>query len=299
MADIPKGRTTNSMPTVKDISNDFAPSNYAEELQMFVCPDCKGALDDLKCTVCGKQFSQRDGFPVLLSQEPHLKLAEEIGNTYDDIYSNRSGVWEDQGRTPEFITYFSNLLATFPSDKLLEIGCGEGFLLSSIRAKQKFAIDLSSRALKVANSRVPAQFGVALAERLPFPPDSFDLVTSVGVMEHFVHDREASREICRVLKPGGHYLALLHVDTTLADRFRQKLREYIYPRPRLGALLKYLSSKVIKPISQPIQRLYTMETARACLAESGFAVTDVISTRTHKGVPLVGPHVVIFVGRKP
>jgi len=31
---------------------------------MFVCPDCKKKLDDLKCSSCGRQFSRRDGFPV-------------------------------------------------------------------------------------------------------------------------------------------------------------------------------------------------------------------------------------------
>src|SRR5712691_7173730 len=96
------------------------------QVPMFVCPDCKVKLDDLKCPSCGRQFSRKDGFPVLLPQEPQLKLAREIGDTYDDIYSNRSGVWEDQGRTPEFITYFSELLAGLSSDRYLEIGCGEG-----------------------------------------------------------------------------------------------------------------------------------------------------------------------------
>ncbi len=266
---------------------------------MFVCPDCKGNLSDLKCSACGRQFTSKDGFPVLLSQEPQLKSAGEIGDTYDDIYSNRSGVWEDQGRTPEFIAYFSELLARLSADRYLEIGCGEGFLLSVIKAKQKAAIDLSSRALKIASTRSQADFCVALAERLPFHSNSFDLVASVGVMEHFLNDREATAEIFRVLNPGGHYVALIHVDTTVWEAFQQKFRQYIYPRPHLGALLKYLSSKIIKPISQPIQRPYTLRTGKSCLEESGFVVKEAISARTHKNVPLVGPHVVIYVGEKP
>jgi len=265
---------------------------------MFVCPDCKGKLDNLKCLSCGKQFTRKDDFPVLLSQEPQLKSAGEIGDTYDNIYSNRSGVWEDQGRTPEFIAYFSGLLAGLSKARYLEIGCGEGFLLAAIDARQKAAIDLSSRALKVASTRAQAEFGVALAERLPFASNSFDLAASVGVMEHFLNDRDATSEILRVLKPGGHYVALIHVDTTVAERFQQKFREYLYPRPHFVALLKYLSSKIVKPISQPIQRRYTLHTGQACLEESGFLLKETISTRTHKKVPLVGPHVVIYVGKK-
>jgi ubiquinone/menaquinone biosynthesis C-methylase UbiE len=265
---------------------------------MFVCPDCKGKLDDLKCSSCGRQFTRQDGFPVLLSQEPQLKSAGEIGNVYDDIYSNRSGAWEDQGRTPEFIAYFSELLARLSSDRYLEIGCGEGFLLSAVMAKQKSAIDLSAHALKIASTRAQAEFSVALAERLPFSSNSFDLIASVGVMEHFLNDREATAEILRVLRPGGHYVALIHVDTTVSEQFRQKFREYVYPRPHLGALVKYVLSKIVKPISQPIQRPYTVRTGQACLEESGFLIRETISTRTHKNVPLVGPHVVIYVAEK-
>ena len=283
---------------VSDNAKSAGNSN-SPEVPMFVCPDCKGKLDDLKCSACGKQFSRKNDFPVLLSQEPQLKSAGEIGDTYDDIYSNRSGVWEDQGRTPEFIAYFSGLLAGLSTGSYLEIGCGEGFLLSAINAQQKAAIDLSSRALKTASTRARAELGVALAERLPFASDSFDLVASVGVMEHFLNDREATTEILRALKPGGHYVALIHVDTTVSERFQQKFREYLYPRPHFGALLKYLSSKIIKPISQPIQRRYTLRTGQACLEESGFLLKETISTRTHKNVPLVGPHVVIYVGEKP
>lgn len=266
---------------------------------MFVCPDCKGELRDLKCSSCGQQFTSRDGFPFLISQEPQFRSAAEIGSTYDDIYSNRSGVWEDQGRTPEFIAYFSALIASFGASRLLEIGCGEGFLLSQMPAKKKVAIDLSTQALTLARSRVAAEFGVALAERLPFRAEAFDLIVSVGVMEHFLNDREATREILRVLAPGGHYVALIHVNTTVPDRIRQKVREYVFPVPRPAALLKYLSSKVIKPISQPIQRLYTAPSGHACLAEVGFNILDTISTKTHSDAPLVGPHVIIYVAQKP
>ncbi len=288
------------MPILNVVSDNAksAGNPSLREVPMFVCPDCKMKLDDLKCSSCDRQFSRRDGFPILLSQEPQLKLAGEIGNTYDDIYSNRSSVWEDQGRTPEFIAYFSELLAGLSSDRYLEIGCGEGFLLSAISAKQKTAIDLSSQALKTASTRAQAEFSVALAERLPFASDSFDIIASVGVMEHFLNDRDATTEILRVLKPGGHYVALIHVDTTVSERFQQKFREYVYPRPHLGALVKYLSSKIIKPISQPIQSRYTVRSGQTCLEESGFVITETISTRTHKNVPLVGPHVVIYVGEK-
>ncbi|TDA31065.1 MAG: hypothetical protein DSO02_07130, partial [Hadesarchaea archaeon] len=37
----------------------------------------------------------------------------------------------------------------------------------------------------------------------PFPPSSFDMVVSVGVIHHLLDFRRAPQEIHRVLKPGG------------------------------------------------------------------------------------------------
>lgn len=265
---------------------------------MYFCPDCKVALQDLHCPSCNVQFDGANEFPILFSRDPRFQAATSIGTVYDDIYANRAGVWEDQGRTPEFIAFFSDLLGKFPSGRLLEVGCGEGFLLSSIRSSDKFAIDLSIQALRKASARTQATFCAALAERLPFAGDFFDLVTSVGVMEHFLDDREATKEIRRVLKPGGRYVVLIHVDLSVKERISQKIREYIYPRMRPIAFSKWISTKFIRPIAQPIQRLYTRQTAEACLRDSGLVVEEVFSSSTHTDVPLIGPHVLIFVARK-
>src|SRR5208282_2596076 len=125
------------------------------EIDMFVCPDCKSHLENLFCSTCQHQFEKGDGVPLLLSNHPEYREAGKIGSVYDDIYTKHSQVWEDQGRTQEFLTYFASLVASFSTGEILEIGCGEGFLLSSIRGSQLTAIDLSSQALRKASARVP------------------------------------------------------------------------------------------------------------------------------------------------
>ena len=37
------------------------------EVPMFVCPDCKGKLDDLKCSSCGRHFGGKDALSVLIT----------------------------------------------------------------------------------------------------------------------------------------------------------------------------------------------------------------------------------------
>ena len=218
----------------------------------FVCPDCRSSLHDLTCDCCQVRYEIVEGIPNLLSRDGRFKSARSIGSVYDYIYSHRRSVWEDQGRTPEFIEYFAALAAARSTGRILEIGCGEGILLARLQAREKLAVDISAKALQLARSRSGAECAAALAERLPFADSEFDAVFSVGVMEHFLDENAACAEIRRVLKPRGAYIALIHTARTRAQELQQKIREYLFPRPRPLALAKWLLTKVYRPIHQPI-----------------------------------------------
>lgn len=94
---------------------------------------------------------------------------------------------------------------------------------------------------------------------LGYEDDSFDVVTSNGVLEH-VHDDAASiREIHRILRPGG-----LFVVTCLPNRF-----SYTEALQRLRGATAH-------------DRLYTIRSARQLLEAGGFAV---VSARRFLMVP--------------
>jgi len=276
------------------------------EINGYVCPDCRTPLRHLNCENCHIEYSRIDGIPILLSKDARFQSALEITKAYDSIYRHEVNVWEKVGRTKEFIKYFSSLLDPFLGVRLLEIGCGEGFLLASLLGRKKFALDLSIEALKVARTRTSADLAVALAERLPFPTGFFDCVTSVGVMSHFLDTNEALQEVRRVLRPGGHYVSLVHVNLTFWERLGMKVSKYIYPRPRPILLSRWLSSKLRagtreplqQIVKQPIQHEYTTRSARACLQRNGLKVVDVIHTRKNPSLPLIGHLVVIYVAQK-
>src|SRR5882672_9280796 len=268
----------------------------------YVCPDCKAPLERFYCSRCRVEFPRIDGVPRFLSRDPKFEGAETIAEAYDSIYEELSSVWENQGRTPEFIRYFSSLLDRFRSKRSLEIGCGEGFLLASRKDGEKFAVDLSIEAIRKARTRAEADFSLALAERLPFPGDYFDLVTSVGVMEHFLDTGEALNEIRRILKPGGHYVSLVHVHLTIWER----LVMFLFPRFQPIQLVLWLTKKLKgaifrngrKFVEQPIQNRYTTGSGKAWLARSGFTVNSVLHSRKYPHLPLIGPWVVIYVAEK-
>jgi SAM-dependent methyltransferase len=88
------------------------------------------------------------------------------------------------------------------SGQILDNGCGVGQYLHKMEADAERAVGLEfdSDFARQAGERAESVVRAA-AEALPFPPDSFDLVLSHEVLEHVDDDREALREIIRVLRP--------------------------------------------------------------------------------------------------
>ncbi len=264
---------------------------------MYVCSECKGALVEYRCATCQITFPVIEGIPCFLTGSAGSG-GERLREIYDDIYRHHVDAWVDQGRSGPFLRYFSALTESSPHSKLLEIGCGEGMLLDALTGAAKFGIDPSLQALLRAKRRSGAECAVARAEALPFPRECFDIVVTVGVMEHFEDADAAAAEIHRVLKPSGRYIALIQTDMSRFERLSVKVREYLFPRFRPLALLRWTGKKLRHRIVQPLRKSYTAETARACLARHGLEVTQVVSRRTQPDVPLAGDHVVILRSRK-
>ncbi len=88
---------------------------------------------------------------------------------------------------------------------ILDLGCGTG---GSFRLLRRFGqvvgLDAAPDALAFARQKrldVPLVLGDA--QKLPFVADRFDIVAVLDVLEHLPDDRQALKEIWRVLKPGG------------------------------------------------------------------------------------------------
>jgi ubiquinone/menaquinone biosynthesis C-methylase UbiE len=265
---------------------------------MYVCPKCKGELRNLRCDLCQVTYPVTDGIPCFMTGnlEPTNQAIREI---YDEIYLHHEDVWIDQGRAGEFQEYFSELIRNLKHDRLLEIGCGEGNLLAVLPGTQKFGIDPSIHALRRARRRSSANCAIARCEQLPFPSGAFDVVVAIGVMEHFEKIDTAISEVRRVLAPSGHYVALIQVDQTKAERATLKARQYLYPNFRPYGLIrwigKWLKKRIRHPIVQPLRKAYTAESAKDCLQRNGLQVMRIITQKTQPSAPLGGPHVVVFV----
>ncbi|MCZ7548128.1 MAG: class I SAM-dependent methyltransferase [Anaerolineales bacterium] len=86
--------------------------------------------------------------------------------------------------------------------RVLENGCGVGMYVEKLAALggTVFGLEYDFARAAEARTRSPRILNAA-GERLPFPSESFDLILSHEVLEHVQDDREAAREMIRVLYP--------------------------------------------------------------------------------------------------
>jgi ubiquinone/menaquinone biosynthesis C-methylase UbiE len=106
-----------------------------------------------------------------------------------------------------FLRRVSELAASQHPRRILEVGCGEGFVLATLAARlpgsRLAGLELDEAALGEARRRCPGATlvrGDACA--LPFRAESFDLVVCLEVLEHLPDPVRALRELRRVTRAG-------------------------------------------------------------------------------------------------
>jgi ubiquinone/menaquinone biosynthesis C-methylase UbiE len=95
--------------------------------------------------------------------------------------------------------------------RILDVGCGTGYLLGRLAARAPQAealagIDAAPAMIGVARAAATdgrLRFVEGTAERLPWPAESFDLVVSTTSFDHWADQRAGLAQCARVLAPGG------------------------------------------------------------------------------------------------
>ncbi|MBI4641104.1 MAG: class I SAM-dependent methyltransferase [Candidatus Tectomicrobia bacterium] len=110
------------------------------------------------------------------------------------------------------------------SDRLLDVGCGTGALLSTVRRVNPtvtiIGVDLVPEMLSIARGKLGADVPLAAAnaEYLPFHPSTFDVVVSTSSFHYWLQPTAGLSEIARVLRPGGRLVITDWCDDYLACR---------------------------------------------------------------------------------
>jgi SAM-dependent methyltransferase len=94
--------------------------------------------------------------------------------------------------------------------RMADLGCGSGVFTSVLRdlGYRAIGLDLSHSLTSFGKRTQPEiDFITGDIEGLPFADDSLDAILLSGVIHHFPEMRSCAREVFRVLRPGGVFMA--------------------------------------------------------------------------------------------
>ncbi|MGB7570038.1 MAG: methyltransferase domain-containing protein [Chitinivibrionales bacterium] len=245
----------------------------------------------------GKKFNQLRCLGPVPNLEEHVH-PDWWKNIFNSFYlKTDADVVDDSNMTRQEIDMFVRILNLSPEDKVLDLCCGQGrHSLELAQRGFKFVegIDRSHYLIQKARQTakkdgIEAKFREGDARKLPYPPDTFDVVlilgNSFGYFETINDDLRVLKEAFRVLKPWDRVLIDVADGTYLRKNFQSRSWEWIDKslfvcRERSLSLdgQSLISREVITHVEKGVladqfydERLYTKETLTEILRTAGFS----------------------------
>lgn len=154
-------------------------------------------------------------------------------NEYRNRYRALNPGWQSSGDVYERLVRDS----ISPQTRLLDLGGGRGGLIERIRTEVGLAAALDPDLDSLLDHRAPDVPRLSgLAESLPLPSNSFDVIAASWLLEHLAAPEAVFAEAHRVLVPGGRFIFLtpnaLHplLITNYFSRFFPALQRRLIPR---------------------------------------------------------------------
>lgn len=159
--------------------------------------------------------------------------------------------------TPYPLEYAYHLLGDVRGLRIVDFGCGSGGNAVQLanRGAHVWAVDISEDLIRLARRRMEvngresgAQFIVGSAHDLPFPSGSIDILFGTVILHH-LDLTLASKEVHRVLRPGGRAIFHEPVRNSALIRFLRSLIPYRapaispYERPLTDAELREFGAR--------------------------------------------------------
>ena len=206
-------------------------------------------------------------------------------------------VVDDENITKSEIDLFTEILRLSPEDKILDLCCGQGRHSLEL-ARRGFSeiegVDRSHYLIQKAKARatkegLKVRFREGDARKLPYPPDSFDVVlllgNSFGYFETISDDIRVLKEVFRVLKPYGRLLIDVADGEYVKNNFQPRSWEWISKkyfvcreRSLSSDKQRLISREVVTHVEKGVivdqfyaERLYTKESIKELLKGVGFS----------------------------
>jgi 2-polyprenyl-3-methyl-5-hydroxy-6-metoxy-1,4-benzoquinol methylase len=152
------------------------------------------------------------------------------------------------------LAWFRHNIANVPGGSVLDVGCGNGTMLTIYR---RLGWSTSGTEVSPDSAAIARQSGhdVFLGEltEAKYPSGNFDAVTLWDALEHIHNPAETMAEAFRVCRPGGHvYVYVPNFGSEYARRYRDKwymftapLHYYHYSSETLGRLLRQVGFETV------------------------------------------------------
>jgi SAM-dependent methyltransferase len=206
---------------------------HAHTLDLLICPLCRsdlalepGAIStgghiesgQLRCE-SGHTYPIAARVPRLVQHEVNADQArtrDSFGHEWTTRYREHGhSTPEWQAERDIFLEYTRTLPSDFRGKLVLDAGCGNGRYakLANDWGARVIAVDISA-AVDVASVNLAERPGVDVVQadlfKLPFRPNTFDIVYSVGVLHHTPDALAAFRALQPLVKPGGFFSIFMH-----------------------------------------------------------------------------------------
>lgn len=184
-------------------------------------------------------FSKHLNIAILTA--PYVGISKKIS---EDLYTK--GQWKGTVPTYEYVknplkraifrfadrrrTFIFSFIKDLPKNsRVLDWGCGTGYLLLPLRKELRFeayGCDVAPYPLKVLatyakEKNIKINLRQAGEYKLPYPDNFFDAIVSADVFGHVPEPLKTVKELYRILKPGG-ILALHSESIHYRDRYFYK-----------------------------------------------------------------------------
>ena len=137
------------------------------------------------------------------------QLYDDIAEVYHAARVNKEKFFNEFLEVPSTLSMLNGI----KGKKVLDLGCGTGIYTKIMKRSgaKVYGLDISQSMLDIAKREVKGvEFRIGSAYRLPYKPNTFDLVLSALVIEHLTDTGRAFKEVNRVLKKDGTFIFSLH-----------------------------------------------------------------------------------------
>ena len=238
-------------------NNNLDPQFQSELASILRCLGCtKGLQPDgtggYRCPACGRTYPQMKGVACFV--EPG-NYADSFGFQWH-LYS-RTQLDDEQCHQSE--SDFRQRTGFKPEDLkgklMLDVGCGMGrFAEVATRwGARVVGIDLSAAAQVAARNLADREFIALQADvfALPFAPEAFDLIYSLGVLHHTPDCERAVKALPKYLKPSGTLAVWLYSGYNKWYRFSDLYRRVT---SRMSPRLLHGVLRVVVPVLNGVDR---------------------------------------------